>query len=112
MIRFLPPANELKRKKNKDRDDEAEEATEEVLFFSVNFEYVSVHESLSMKRIFQIENLNLVISEEYCLNTKLAMSRLSEKEISFELIEVVTISKSLCFLFLFFFLYFLYSFSF
>uniref|UniRef100_A0A915PRX8 RNA helicase n=1 Tax=Setaria digitata TaxID=48799 RepID=A0A915PRX8_9BILA len=65
MIRFLPPANELRRRKDKDRDDEGEEITEEV------------------------QNLNLIVGEEYGPNTKLAMSRLSEREISFELIEAL-----------------------
>lgn len=87
MIRFLPPANELS--KNKDCDDEGEEVTEEVLFSTnFSFEYISLHESYNM-RSFQAQNLNLVVSEEYGLDTKLAMSQLSEKEISFELIEVV-----------------------
>ncbi|CAG9538609.1 unnamed protein product [Cercopithifilaria johnstoni] len=63
MIRFLPPTDELRN--NKDCDDEGEEFIDEA------------------------QNLNLVISEEYGLNTKLAMSRLSEREISFELIEAL-----------------------
>ncbi|KAL3990479.1 Helicase associated domain (HA2) family protein [Acanthocheilonema viteae] len=63
MTHFLPPASELRQ--NKDYDDEGEEFTEET------------------------QNLNLVVSEEYGLNTKLAMSQLSEKEISFELIEAL-----------------------
>uniref|UniRef100_A0A0R3RKE5 Helicase C-terminal domain-containing protein n=1 Tax=Elaeophora elaphi TaxID=1147741 RepID=A0A0R3RKE5_9BILA len=63
MIHFLPPANKLRR--NKDYDDEGEEIAE------------------------QTQNLNLIVTEEYDSNTRLAMSRLSEKEISFELIEAL-----------------------
>ncbi|VDK75539.1 unnamed protein product [Litomosoides sigmodontis] len=62
MIHFLPPANKLR--KNKGCDDEGQ-----------------------VKR--EVQNLNLVVAEEYELNTKLAMSGLSEGEISFELIEAL-----------------------
>ncbi|VDM08986.1 unnamed protein product [Wuchereria bancrofti] len=65
MIRFLPSADKLKRKKSKDHDDEGDEVTEEA------------------------QNLNLGVSEESGLNTKLAMNQFSEREMSFELIEVV-----------------------
>lgn len=37
---------------------------------------------------FQNKNMNMIVGDEYGPNTKLAMSRLSEKEISFEIIEV------------------------
>ncbi|VDO47770.1 unnamed protein product, partial [Brugia timori] len=63
MIRFLPSTDKLKRETKGGRDDEGDEVTEET------------------------QNLNLGVSEEYGLNTKLAMNQLSEKEISFELIE-------------------------
>nr|CDP97532.1 BMA-RHA-1, isoform g [Brugia malayi] len=65
MIRFLPSTDKLKRETKGGRDDEGDEVTEET------------------------QNLNLGVSEEYGLNTKLAMNQLSEKEISFELIEAL-----------------------
>ncbi|KAK6112877.1 Helicase conserved C-terminal domain family protein [Brugia pahangi] len=65
MIRFSLSTDKLKREKKSGRDDEGGEVTEET------------------------QNLNLGVSEEYGLNTKLAMNQLSEREISFELIEAL-----------------------
>lgn len=52
----------------------------------VKFNYVTVH--FCFLHFLQEQNLNLIVGDEYGPNTKLAMSRLSEREISFELIEV------------------------
>ncbi|PSN38206.1 Dosage compensation regulator [Blattella germanica] len=64
MLNFVPPADTRKRK-SKDKDDS--EGT------------IGAEE--------QDENLNKVVSEEYSIQTRNALSQLSEKEISFELIE-------------------------
>uniref|UniRef100_F1KQM1 RNA helicase n=1 Tax=Ascaris suum TaxID=6253 RepID=F1KQM1_ASCSU len=64
--RFLPPAPSAK-KKGRDADEEGEETT---------------HDG-------ENKNMNMIVGDEYGPNTKLAMSRLSEKEISFEIIEAL-----------------------
>uniref|UniRef100_A0A183VBA4 RNA helicase n=1 Tax=Toxocara canis TaxID=6265 RepID=A0A183VBA4_TOXCA len=64
--RFLPPAPTAK-KKGRDADDEGDETAQDG----------------------ENPNLNMVVGDEYGPNTKLAMSRLSEKEISFEIIEAL-----------------------
>ncbi|XP_069700585.1 dosage compensation regulator mle [Periplaneta americana] len=64
MLNFVPPADNRKRR-NKDKDDS--EGT------------VGAEE--------QDENLNKVVSEEYSVQTRNAIAQLSEKEVSFELIE-------------------------
>uniref|UniRef100_A0A915BYT3 Pontin n=1 Tax=Parascaris univalens TaxID=6257 RepID=A0A915BYT3_PARUN len=64
--RFLPPAPSAK-KKGRDADEEGEEAS---------------HDG-------ENRNMNMIVGDEYGPNTKLAMSRLSEREISFEIIEAL-----------------------
>ena len=40
------------------------------------------------------ENCNIICSDDYSFQTKSAMAQLSEKEMSFELIEVIASSKT------------------
>ncbi|VDN25623.1 unnamed protein product, partial [Gongylonema pulchrum] len=65
MLRFLPPAFDARRRRDREQHDDEEEESEEA------------------------QNMNLIVSDDYGPNTKLAMSRLSEKEISFEVIEAL-----------------------
>ncbi len=64
LLDFEPPAEDRKRKKNKKEDDDAETAVE------------------------GDENMNNVVSEKYSEVTRRRVASLSEKDISFELIEV------------------------
>ncbi|KAK7867141.1 hypothetical protein R5R35_005856 [Gryllus longicercus] len=69
LLNFVPPT--ISRKKHKEKDDDT--GTEE-----------------------PEENLNKVVSEEYTIQTRNAVAQLSEKEISFELIQgILTYVKSL-----------------
>uniref|UniRef100_A0A069DY95 RNA helicase n=1 Tax=Panstrongylus megistus TaxID=65343 RepID=A0A069DY95_9HEMI len=64
MLNFDPPPDTRKNKKDKDKDDDNVGAEDD-------------------------ENMNLKVSEEYKPNTRHAVSKMSEKEISFELIEAL-----------------------
>lgn len=70
MLNFVPPPDT--RKKSKDKDEEG----------------VGVEEE---------ENMNLKVGPKYSPSTRAAVAKISEKEISFELIEVITLK---CFFFL------------
>lgn len=69
MLRFMPPLPDKKRKNKKDDDDEGVEGGDDDTGDT---------------------NCNEVLHESYGAQVKLAMSRLSEKDMSFELIEVKT----------------------
>uniref|UniRef100_A0A023F369 RNA helicase n=2 Tax=Triatoma infestans TaxID=30076 RepID=A0A023F369_TRIIF len=64
MLNFDPPPDTRKNKKDKDKDDDNVGAEDD-------------------------ENMNLKVSEEYKPSTRHAVSKMSEKEISFELIEAL-----------------------
>ncbi|KAK3930801.1 Dosage compensation regulator [Frankliniella fusca] len=66
LTKFIPPPPKSKRGGKNDKDDEDNVGGEDVE-----------------------ENLNLVVSDNYDVNTKQAMAKMSEKEISFELIDAL-----------------------
>lgn len=67
MLHYLPQASDSK-KKSRDNDDEGFEVSEESA---------------------ASQNLNMIVGDDYGPNTKLAMGRISEREIPLELIEAI-----------------------
>lgn len=71
MLKFIPPMDSRKKRKNKGANNKDDDDEEDLPQMGDDVE----------------ENLNKVISDDYPLETKHALGLLSEKEISFELIE-------------------------
>lgn len=65
MLKFVPPPDTRKNRKDKDKDEEGLGTEDD-------------------------ENMNLKVSDEYSPSTRQALSKMSEKDLSFELIEVNT----------------------
>lgn len=84
MLNFMPPPPENSRR-GKDNDDE-EEAAADASEVCRPPNIIKMKELILM--FFIQDSLNMSISDEYSSDVKLAVSRISEKEMSFELLDV------------------------